>query len=95
MVKIGSYCFIGHGVMFINDKFLNGSNAKCSTRNLPLAPESSISLTPAASISSPINGARRDQGNLKGKKDNRSSQCGDFVFIFEIAANANKSISSL
>jgi acetyltransferase-like isoleucine patch superfamily enzyme len=28
MVKIGSYCFIGHGVMFINDKFLNGSNAK-------------------------------------------------------------------
>ena len=54
-----------------------------------------MSLTPAASISSPINGARRDQGNLKGKKDNRSSQCGDFVFIFEIAANANKSISSL
>ena len=27
-VRIGKNCFIGHGVMFINDKFRNGQNAK-------------------------------------------------------------------
>ena len=27
LVEIGSNCFIGHGVMFINDKFINGKPA--------------------------------------------------------------------
>lgn len=27
LVKIGDHCFIGHGVMFINDKFANGKPA--------------------------------------------------------------------
>lgn len=27
-VRIGKNCFIGHGVMFINDKFTKGQNAK-------------------------------------------------------------------
>lgn len=33
MVEIGSDCFIGHGVMFINDKFTNGGPAN-GDRNL-------------------------------------------------------------
>ena|ERR1700730_1433766 len=28
MVTIGEYCFIGHGVMFINDPFLSGGPAR-------------------------------------------------------------------
>lgn len=31
LVKIGADCFIGHGVMFINDKFADGGPAKGNT----------------------------------------------------------------
>lgn len=31
LVSIGNYCFIGHGVMFINDRFSTGCPAKGNT----------------------------------------------------------------
>jgi len=32
LVKIGSDCFIGHGVMFINDRFTSGGPARGNTK---------------------------------------------------------------